>query len=842
MKRRSRTGREASKTRRRKALKTKRRDASKTVSLSAPIPADPEVARLTRELSEALERQAATSEVLQIISESPGDLQPVLTSMLENAVRICGATFGNIYRWDGEALHMLASHNTPPAFAEDRRRSPYRPYPKSPVGRMLVTKRLVHISDVMAEDVYTKKLDRVAVTAVTLGGIRTLLGVPLLNKGEMIGVFFLSRQEVRPFTDKQIGLVENFAAQAVVAIENTRSLNELRQSLERQTATSEVLQVISASPGDLEPVFASVLENAVRICDAKFGSINRWDGEALHLVATHKLPPAFAEFRRRTPFRPGPENPISRMLMTKTIIHFHDLAAEQGYIERDPTFVAAVELGGVRTFLAVPMLKENELIGVVIVYRQEVRPFTDKQIDLVKNFAAQAVIAIENARLLNELRQRTDDLSQRTTDLTESLEQQTATSEVLQVISSSPGDVQPVFEAMLEKAVRICDAKFGSLYLHENGRLRLVAAHGVPEFFEARRGVAFEPAPGSPLDEAMKKKRTTQIADLAATEPYRERHPGMVDAVELAGIRTGVDVPMLKEDELIGILAIHRREVLPFTEKQIELLTNFAAQAVIAIENARLLKELRERTKEVEAQSQELLKLNEQLEQRVADQVGEIERMGRLRRFLPPQVADLIVASGTEKQLESHRREITALFCDLRGFTGFTESADAEDVMALLREYHAAIGEIIIKYSGTLERYAGDGVMVVFNDPIPVDNPALQAVQMALEMRGAISELTEKWRQLGHEIGFGIGIAHGYATLGTIGFEGRFDYAAIGTVSNVASRLCDEARPGQILISPRVLMAVRDAVTVEAVGEFELKGIRRPIAAYNVVAALPPSP
>jgi adenylate cyclase len=205
-------------------------------------------------------------------------------------------------------------------------------------------------------------------------------------------------------------------------------------------------------------------------------------------------------------------------------------------------------------------------------------------------------------------------------------------------------------------------------------------------------------------------------------------------------------------------------------------------------------------------------------------------------------VADLIVASGTEKQLESHRREITALFCDLRGFTGFSESSDPEDVMALLREYHAAIGEIIIRYSGTLERYAGDGVMVVFNDPIPVDNPALQSVQMALEMREAIGALTEKWRQLGHEIGFGIGIAHGYATLGTIGFEGRFDYAAIGTVSNVASRLCDEAKPGQILISPRVLMAVKDAVTVEPVGEFELKGIRRPIAAHNVVAALPPSP
>jgi adenylate cyclase len=233
-----------------------------------------------------------------------------------------------------------------------------------------------------------------------------------------------------------------------------------------------------------------------------------------------------------------------------------------------------------------------------------------------------------------------------------------------------------------------------------------------------------------------------------------------------------------------------------------------------------------------------LVKLNQQLEQRVADQVGEIERMGRLRRFLPPQVADLIVASGAEKQLESHRREITALFCDLRGFTGFSESSDPEDVMALLRDYHAAIGEIIIKYSGTLERYAGDGVMVVFNDPVPVEKPALQAVLMALEMRKVIGALTEKWRRLGHVIGFGIGIAHGFATLGTIGFEGRFDYAAIGTVSNVASRLRDEAKPGQILISPRVLMAVEDAVTVEPVGEFTLKGIRRSPAAYNVLTAV----
>ena len=497
--------------------------------------------------------------------------------------------------------------------------------------------------------------------------------------------------------------------------------------------------------------------------------------------------------------------------------HYKPVRLRYLYLDGDPLAVASVDAAGIRSLIAVPMIKDGATVGAITVYRQEVRPFTDKQIELVKNFAAQAVIVIENARLLNELRQ--------------SLEQQTATSEVLQVISSAPGDLEPIFATMLERAARICDAKFAALYRLEGDGLRLTATHDVPPAFAQAQGMVFHPAPGGALDAVMKTGQTAHLSDLAAARSYVERHPRMVEAVEIAGIRTTLGVPMVKDNKLVGIIGIFRQEVRPFNDKQIALVTNFANQAVIAMENARLLRELRERTEDV-------VKLNQQLEQRVTDQVDEIERMSRLRRFLPPQVADLIVASGSEKQLESHRREITALFCDLRGFTGFTESADAEDVIVLLREHHAAVGEKIIKYSGTLERYAGDGVMVVFNDPVPVENPALQAVLMALEMRDAIGDLTGRWRRFGHDIGFGIGIAHGYATLGTIGFEGRFDYAAIGTVSNVASRLCDEAKPGQILISPRVLVAVEDAVKVEPVGEFELKGIRRPLAAYNVIATV----
>jgi adenylate cyclase len=414
------------------------------------------------------------------------------------------------------------------------------------------------------------------------------------------------------------------------------------------------------------------------------------------------------------------------------------------------------------------------------------------------------------------------------------LEQQTATSEVLQVISSSQGDLEPVFAAMLGSATRICEAKFGNLFLREGEAFRAVAWHGEPTYVNTWQGPALTiktDMADIPLARLAATKQLVHVEDLRQEAAYKAGHEQLAALIDKGGARTLLVVPMLNEQTLVGAITLYRQEVRPFAAKQIALVESFAAQAVIAIENARLLRELREKTEDV-------VKLNQHLERRVTDQVGEIERMGRLRRFLPPQVADLIVASGTEKQLESHRREITALFCDLRGFTGFSEASAPEDVMALLRDYHAAIGELIIKYSGTLERYAGDGVMVVFNDPVPVDSPALRAVQMALETREAMGALMEKWRELGHDVGFGIGIAHGFATLGTIGFEGRFDYAAIGTVSNVASRLCDEAKPGQILISPRVFTAVKDAITVESVGEFTLKGIGRPLAAYNVLAAI----
>ena len=754
-----------------------------------------ELRQRTTDLTEALEQQTATSEVLRVISSSSGDLQPVFDALLANATRLCEASYGAMWLREGDRLGIVASHGTlPEAYLAQWRTGTVSLHdPDLHMARAVRSGRPVQVDDLRKEPAYLAG-HPLQVSAADIAGIRTFVVVPMFKDNEPVGNIAIYRREVRPFTDKQIALVTNFAAQAVIAIENARLLDELRQrtddltertadlteALEQQTATSEVLRVVSSSPGDLEPVFASMLENAVLICDAKFGAVYRCEGDAFRFVAMHNSSPAFAELTTHLPFRPSPKHYFGPIMATKAVVHVADCAAEQGYIERRPEYVTAVELGGVRTYLIVPMLKEDELIGVFIVGRQEVRRFTDKQIELVQNFAAQAVIAIENARLLSELRHRTDDLSQRTTDLTEALEQQTATANVLEVISRSAFDLKAVFETVAESCVRLCGADRAFIFRFDGELLRMVVAYNSsPEFVEWVAKNPIRPGRHSGSARAALQRRTIHITDVLADPEY------VYGAKNVELIRTILGVPILKGDDLLGVMMIYRLEVRPFTDRQIALVETFADQAAIAIENVRLLDELRERTEQVE-------ELNQHLEQRVTDQVGEIERMGKLRRFLPPQVADLIVASGTEKQLESHRREITALFCDLRGFTGFSESADPEDVMTVLREYHEALGASIIKYSGTLERYAGDGVMVVFNDPVPVENPALQAVLMALEMREAIGALTETWHRWGHDIGFGIGIAHGFATLGTIGFEGRFDYAAIGTVSNVASRLVQE--------------------------------------------------
>jgi class 3 adenylate cyclase/putative methionine-R-sulfoxide reductase with GAF domain len=602
-----------------------------------------------------------------------------------------------------------------------------------------------------------------------------------------------------------------------------RLIRELHEAQEQQTATADVLKVISRSTFDLQIVLDTLVESAARLCEADMAQIMRPAEKGYYAAAKYGFSSEYAEYHRTFIAPAGRASLTGRVLLEGRAVQIPDVLADPEYRLTEPQM-----LGGYRTHLGVPLLREGSPIGVILVSRRTVRPFDNKHVELVSTFADQAVIAIENVRLFDEVQARTRELS-------ESLDQQTATSEVLKVISRSTFDLQTVLDTLTQSAAQLCAADCGVIFMRDDDVYRLRATYGFSREAE-KYGLEhpLKPSSGNLTGRVALSGKAVHIPDVLADPGYTES-----GHQKTFGYRTNLGVPLLREGTTIGVFSLTRGQVKPFTDKQIEVVATFADQAVIAIENARLLSELRERTEQVEAQSREVVKLNQHLEQRVADQVGEIERMGRLRRFLPPQVADLIVASGTEKQLESHRREITALFCDLRGFTGFSESSDPEDVMALLRDYHAAIGQIIIKYSGTLERYAGDGVMIVFNDPVPVENPALQAVLMALEMRDAIGALTATWHRWGHDIGFGIGIAHGFATLGTIGFEGRFDYAAIGTVSNVASRLCDEAKPGQILISPRVLTKIENAAAVESVGEFTLKGIRRPMTAYNVLAASP---
>jgi GAF domain-containing protein len=570
-----------------------------------------QVAALTREVKEAREQQTATSEVLQVISSSSGELAPVFESLLASAKHLCGAEFGAIFLREGDAFRIVALHAAVAAYTEARWRAPFiRPAADTGLGRVLETKQVVQIADVRAVAGYVN--NPVQAPVVQLAGVRSKLSVPMLKEEDLIGVIEIDRQEVRPFTDKQIELVKNFAAQAVIAIENARLLNELRQrtndltaSLQQQTATADVLKVISGSPGTLDPVFSTMLAKATELCEASYGTLWLHEGDGYRAVAMHgDLPPVWIEqWRSGAIYRPGPDRPIARAAEGRRPIQIADMRTDPSYLQGDRLPVAGVEIAGIRTLLLVPMFKESEHVGLIAIYRTEVLPFTEKQIDLVKNFAAQAVIAIENTRLLNELRQRTGDLS-------ESLEQQTATSEVLRVISSSPGELEPVFNTMLTNAVRICEAKFGTMLRAEEGGYRVVAMHGPPPAYaaERRRNPVLLVGPTNPLARVAASRQLLHIADVRLDQAYLDRDPAFLVLADDAGARTLLMVPMLKEDKLIGAIAIYRQEVRPFTEKQVELVKNFAAQAVIAIENARLLNELRQRTDD----------LSEALEQQTA--------------------------------------------------------------------------------------------------------------------------------------------------------------------------------------------------------------------------------
>lgn len=776
--------------------------------------------RQFRELQTRLEREAATREILQVISQSNDDEQPVFEAILESACRLCDAPLAYLTVTTEDRCHVVcpARRGAFEKFGEtlDNLRVSLADS-KLALARAIEKCRVFREDDISEHELY-KDGDPDRVSMVENEGARSLLVVPLINKGTGVGSITLYRRKIDPFQDDDVALVESFAAQAVIAIENVRQFRELQARLEREAATREILQVIGRSPDDEQPVFQAIHENASRLCDAPFSGLFMLDaaGDHIELVSHLGVSAHYMETsQRKWPL--SDVSAVTRSVVKSDVVHIHNLAEMEAYKQGHEPTVKAVEEEGTRTFLAVPLMKGVTAVGSIGIYRREIRPFSPDQIELLKTFAAQAVIAIDNVRQFRELHAR--------------LEREAATREILQVISRSRADEKPVFDAILENASRLCSAPLAFLSMTDEDReIVTVPAHrGARTSFADILDDFEEPLEGSPLVATIPIREGQVILsdDLSTDTKYTTNSPRRQQLTEVEGARSLLAVPLLSDGQSIGAIVLYRREVAPFSEDDVVLVQSFAAQAVIAVENVKQFRALEEKTEEVQA-------LNEGLEARVEEQVDEIERMGRLKRFLSPQVADAVVSSGSDKLLSSHRALIATLFCDMRGFTAFCETAEPEETIEVLQTYHEEMGKLMSAHGAGVDHRMGDGIMVIFNDPLPCEDPAGDALKLGLAMRDRMAELGTKWRRLGFKLGFGVGISLGYATVGMVGSEGRYEYTANGTAVNLAARLCDKARDGEILLSPRAYNAVEDYVEAESSGEFDLKGIKAPVEVFRV--------